>query len=164
MIFKNYSVIISLYVLFFSVFCNSSTSYTGKFGWRSIDQRDVPLIEEIFFQPKEFYFGRERLYFGENETIWWIYQFDQKLFLKPKFIVVLYAMMNSPQPVEIDLRVVFPEFQDDFYFIRQYYAPLSAGRYMIKIAEEQKQIPFDSVEFIVLEEKELQQLSGPLRF
>lgn len=164
MIKKYYKINILFFPLFFSFFCKTSNPYTGKFGWRSIDQRDFTPIEEILSQPKEFYFGRDKLYFGDYETIWWIYQFDQKLFFKPKFIVVLYSEINSPQPVEIDLRVVLPEFQDGFYFIRQYYLPLMPGKYIIKIAEEEKQVPFDSVEFMVLEEKEYKQISGPIQF
>lgn len=153
-----------IFLIFLFLYCSYSKNYTGQFGWKTINQSNLDLLETIFFQPNQFYYGRENLYFGEQDTIYWIYQFDQKLFLKPKFIVVLYSVINSPQPVEIDLRVVQPEFQDNFYFIRQMYFPLEQGKYILKIAKEETQIPFDSVEFYVLEQKEIQQISGPVLF
>ncbi|MFN3603526.1 MAG: hypothetical protein ACK4UJ_02315 [Leptonema sp. (in: bacteria)] len=150
--------------LILSFSCIGSQKYTGMFGWRTTVQKDWNLIEEMILQPEEYYYGRENLYFGENETIRWIYKFDQKLYFKPKFIVVLYSEINSPQPVEIDLRVVTPEFQEGYYFLRQSYPPLGIGKYILKIAKEEEQIPFDSVEFFVLEQKEIEQISGPILF
>ncbi len=144
------------------LFLNCKLTYKGEFAWRSIDQFNFNPIEKTIVSPFDFYPGRKNLYFGDNETIWWIYIFSTKLYLKPKFIVVLYSLMNTPQPVEIDLRIVEPEYQDNIYFLKQYYPPLEKGKYLIKIAQEKEQIPFDEVEFYVLSQKEIKQISGPI--
>jgi len=152
--------IIILSIIINLSFCK--IEYKGEFGWRSIDESQFNPIEKSLIIPEEYYPGRENLYFRTNETIWWIYQFEQKLYLKPKFLVVLYSEIKSPQPVEIDLRIVEPEYQEGIYFIRQYYPPLEPGKYLLKIASFEEKIPFDQVEFYILPQNELEQISGPI--
>lgn len=151
-----------IFLFIFITFCQRNVS--GEFAWRSIDQRNISYIETMTISPEEYYIGRENLFFGEHETIWWIYKiYNDNFFLKPKYIVVLYSEINTPQPVEIDLRVVEPEYQDNEYFIRQYYTPLEPGRYLIKIAKLEEKKPFDEVRFLVIPEKEIKQISGPIQ-
>ncbi|MFN3245428.1 MAG: hypothetical protein ACK42K_01890 [Leptonema sp. (in: bacteria)] len=149
-----------IFLLINFIFCIKE--YKGEFAWRSIDQTQFSQMDTLLISPQEFYLGRENLYFGTNETIWWIYQFDQKLYLKPKFLVVLYSEIGSPQPVEIDLRVVEPEYQDGIHFLKQFYPPLEEGKYLLKIATTEEKVPFDQVEFFVLPQKEIQHISGPV--
>ncbi|GIX42519.1 MAG: hypothetical protein KatS3mg129_2252 [Leptospiraceae bacterium] len=149
-------------LLLLTFFITCKREYTGDFAWRSIDQNQFNYIEKMLISPQEFYTGRKNLYFGTQETIWWIYRFHNKFYLKPKFLVVLYSEIKSPQPVEIDLRIVQPDYQDGFYFIKQYYPPLEPGKYLLKIAAYEDKIPFDQVEFIVLPQEEIRQISGPV--
>ncbi len=135
----------------------------GEFAWRAVDQSEFTQLEKKLFQPEEFYSGRENLYFGNHHTIWWLYKFDENQNLHQSFVVVLYSFTNPAEPIEIDLRELTPEFQDDMVFLKQYYNPLPVGKYQIKIALKKNGITFESVEFFVIPSEGISQISGPVQ-
>src|SRR5690606_2847652 len=98
-------------------------------------------------QPTQFRFGREHLYFSDQNTIWWMYRIDQVGFGTRSLLVALYSVSGSPEPVEIDLREVPVETSGDIRLLRQYYNPLPVGDYCLKIAHQS--LPIDEVSFSV---------------
>ncbi|MBW7857165.1 MAG: hypothetical protein H3C43_02425 [Leptonema sp. (in: Bacteria)] len=137
-----------------------SKESTAQFGWNSFYDQDLPDLERSLLQPTSFQLGRDNLYFSDQNTIWWIYRIDEVKFAEKSLLVALYSVSGSPEPVEIDLREVSIEYDDENPILRQYYNPLPIGQYRLKIARGSE--PFDSVDFQVIPADELTMSSGPL--
>ena len=122
----------------------------GDFGWAALNKEGMGEIEEMLLQPRDYRIRRDRLFFSESQTIYWIYRIESGSFDTEKFLAALYTTGESPEPVEIDLRRLELESGAGGYVFRQYYEPLDPGSYILKIAYES--IPFDQVEFQVIPE------------
>ncbi|MCS7205083.1 MAG: hypothetical protein NZ853_05255 [Leptospiraceae bacterium] len=143
-----------LLLVFLITFCGRT--YQGDFYWRAVNLENIVGLEKYIFQPNQYYLGRENLYFSEDDTIWWMYKFENRLFLDKKFYAVLYNFTNTLQPIEIDLRLVEVEYQDGEFFLRDYYHALNTGHYILKLASKIDSEPFDEVHFRVLSKEEIQ--------
>lgn len=137
-----------------------SQEIKGEFAWNTFYDQDLPPLERSLLQPTQFRFGREHLYFSDQNTIWWMYRIDQVGFGTRSLLVALYSVSGSPEPVEIDLREVPVETSGDIRLLRQYYNPLPVGDYRLKIAHQA--LPIDEVSFSVIPDDELAIASGPL--
>ena len=122
----------------------------GDFGWAALNKEGMGEVEERLLQPRDYRIRRNRLFFSESQTIYWIYRISSGGFGTSKFLAALYTTGESPEPVEIDLRRLELEEGGGGYVFRQYYEPLDPGAYILKIAYES--VPFDQVEFQVLPE------------
>lgn len=138
-----------LSVLAFSV-SHCGKPEAGEFGWATLNREGMGETEEMILQPRDYRIRRNRLFFSESQTIYWIYRLSSGTFDQSKFLAALYTTGESPEPVEIDLRRLEVERGPDGPVFRQYYEPLDPGSYVLKIAYES--IPFDEVEFQVLPE------------
>lgn len=130
----------------------------GEFAWAPVYDGDMPDFEKSLNHPTSFRFGRERLYFGESDTIWWIYRIHRTGLVKGDLLAVLYSLSGSPEPVEIDLRQVKIEKSGGQKIIRQHYNPLPLGDYRLALAAKDQ--PFDRVEFSVVRDDEIHSPSG----
>lgn len=122
---------------------------TGRFGWAAVQDQNLSPLEHRLLMQTEFRLANDRLFFREDDTIWWIFRLESGFYDKEQFLAALYSVGESPEPVEIDLRQVIPEEEGSHDVIRQYYEPLEPGRYILKIAYES--VPVSQVEFVVLE-------------
>lgn len=140
----------------FSISC--AQAIKGEFAWAPVYDRDMPDFERSLNHPTSFRFGREHLYFGESDTIWWIYRIQRTGLVKGDLLAVLYSLSGSPEPVEIDLRQVKIEKSGEQKIIRQYYNPLPLGDYRLALAAKDQ--PFDRVEFSIVRDDEIHAPSG----
>jgi len=112
----------------------------GAFGWSAVDDRGLGLLEERLLTETEFKMGRERLYFFDYETIWWIYEVQGGRYDEDSFIAALYENNTTPMPIEVDLRRV-PLIRDrDQVYIRQSYEQLPPGQYLLVIAHNETEV------------------------
>lgn len=139
--------ILALLSLFFLFACDQKPK--GQFGWAAVQDDDLGPLEQRLLMQTEFKLAQDRLFFHENDTIWWIFRLEGGFYNEDRFLAALYTVGESPEPVEIDLRQVIPESTEKGDVIRQYYEPLEPGRYVLKIAYES--VPISQVEFTVLE-------------
>lgn len=123
---------------------------SGEFGWATLNKEGMAETEEMLLQPRDYRIRRDRLFFSESQTIYWIYRLSSGTYDKSLFLAALYTTGESPEPVEIDLRRLELEDGPGGPVFRQYYEPLDPGSYILKIAYES--VPFDEVEFQVLPE------------
>lgn len=124
---------------------------SGEFGWSGADDRDLKEPEKSLLVETEFRFGRQRLYFFDYQTIWWIYELEKTppMVDRNSFLAALYELKNTPDPVEVDLRSVSLDRREgEKPRIRQYYEPLRPGKYLLKLAYKSQ--VFDQVEFDVV--------------
>ncbi|MCB1303656.1 MAG: hypothetical protein KDK37_05245 [Leptospiraceae bacterium] len=132
------------------VYCGKPES--GDFGWATLNQEGMSVTEEMLLQPTDYRIRRNRLFFSESQTIFWIYRVEGAGFDEHQFLAALYSTGESPEPVEIDLRRLEMEEMPGGRVFRQFYEPLDPGSYILKIAYES--VPFDQVEFQVLPEED----------
>jgi hypothetical protein len=149
-----------LFYILLTLFVSCARKIQGEFAWNTFYDRDLPPLERSLLQPTQFRFGRENLYFSDQNTIWWMYRIDEIGFGTRSLLAALYSVSGSAEPVEIDLREVPVEKSGDILLLRQYYNPLPAGDYTLKIAHES--VPVDEVSFSVISDEELAISSGPL--
>ncbi|MCB1175368.1 MAG: hypothetical protein KDK39_17470 [Leptospiraceae bacterium] len=135
-------------LLVLSLTACDSASLSGDFGWARVDDRGIEDPERSLLIATEFRLQRENLYFYDYETIWWTYQIKGSYYNKDEFLAALYENNNTPAPVLYDLRRLQLARNDCCDMIRQKYADLRTGRYLLKIAY--KSAVFDQVEFRVV--------------
>lgn len=147
-----------LLVTSFALFASCTQGMKGEFAWASVYDRDMSDLEKSLNHPSSFRFGRDHLYFGESDTIWWIYRIQRTGLVRGDLLAVLYSLSGSPEPVEIDLRQVKIEKSGSQKIIRQMYNPLPLGDYRLTLAAKDQ--PFDRVEFSVIRDEEMRSPSG----
>lgn len=149
---------IAIFVLFLT-YCNSQK---GEFYWYPVPYDKLTSLDLALYTPDMYYLGRENLFFGDEDIIYWLYKLPQKSFLKNRLLTVLYDRTGTLHPIEIDFRMAEIESLSGTFLIRQRYLPLRPGKYILKISYENADTPLDEVEFTVLPQEEILQPSGPL--
>jgi len=129
-----------------------SQTVKGEFGFSAVDRRDSDALEKTILLATEFRLGRENLYFYDYQTIWWIYRIESGPYSSGDFLVSLYENNLTPEPVEVDMRHVDVERQNQVGIIRQRYEPLKPGDYIVRIAQHSQFV--DEAAFRVLPSEE----------